>query len=234
MPHDAKRAITYSIKRSARRRTLTITVERDRSVVVHAPTGVSDEKIRAIVEAKRRWLQGKLKHVSHQDQGLSAPPGKELADGESASYLGRSYRIESSPAGSKKAHLFYRFLIPRGSSSKRREELKNWYCDRCREKIFPRIKLFAERLGVEFAKVEVMDSRCRWGSCTTRNTIKINWRLIKAPMFVIDYVILHELAHLLETNHSERFWNILQAQTPTIAKAKTWLVQNGQRLLEET
>ncbi|HCX02238.1 MAG TPA: M48 family peptidase, partial [Syntrophaceae bacterium] len=70
-------------------------------------------------------------------------------------------------------------------------------------------------------------------SCTLKDNVNLNWRLIKAPMFVIDYVIVHELAHLIETNHTPRFWNIVRTQTPTMEKAKAWLKENGQLLEQE-
>jgi len=88
-------------------------------------------------------------------------------------------------------------------------------------------------LGVEFESAKVVDNRNRWGSCTPRDTIHLNWRLIKAPMFVIDYVMVHELAHLIESNHTSRFWNIVRAHTPTTEKAKAWLKEHGQVLEEE-
>jgi len=71
------------------------------------------------------------------------------------------------------------------------------------------VKQYAHRLGVDVAEVKIVDSRYRWGSCTPKNNINLNWRLIKAPMFVIDYVIVHELAHLIEANHTPAFWNIV-------------------------
>jgi predicted metal-dependent hydrolase len=85
--------LTYIVQRSARRRKLTITVERDRSVVVHAPEGVSDEKIQHVVESKRQWIYKKIGHPQKY-QDLPHAPGKELVSGESALYLGRQYRIE--------------------------------------------------------------------------------------------------------------------------------------------
>lgn len=85
----------------------------------------------------------------------------------------------------------------------------------------------ARELGVRFAAAKVVDNRYRWGSCTVNDNVNFNWRLIKAPMFVIDYVIVHELAHLLEANHTPRFWNIVRAQIADLDKAKTWLKENG-------
>ena len=79
----------------------------------------------------------------------------------------------------------------------------------------------------------IVDNRFRWGSCTTKDHVNFNWRLIKAPMFVIDYVIVHELAHFLEANHTPRFWNIVRAKAPLSEKAKAWLKEHGQLLEEE-
>ena len=71
------------------------------------------------------------------------------------------------------------------------------------------------------------------GSCTVGNSVNFNWRLIKAPMFVIDYVVVHELAHLIEPDHTAAFWGIIRAKIPTMEKAKTWLKEHGQMLEEE-
>lgn len=96
----------------------------------------------------------------------------------------------------------------------------------------PRVKRHARALGVDVAKVKIVDNRFRWGSCTPNDNVNINWRLIKAPMSVIDYVIVHELAHLIEANHTPRFWNIVKTQIPGMEKAKAWLLENG-GLLEQ-
>jgi predicted metal-dependent hydrolase len=83
------------------------------------------------------------------------------------------------------------------------------------------------------AEVLIVDDRLRWGACTAKNNIRLNWRLIKAPMSVIDYVIVHELAHLLESNHTPTFWNIVRAKVPGAEKSKAWLKVHGQLLEEE-
>ena len=222
---------TYTIQRSAKRRKLTITVERDRSVVVHAPEGKSDEKIQQVVESKRQWIYEKIGHPQKY-QDLPHPPGKELISGESALYLGRQYRIEMVKTGLSEIQFAKRFLIPAVNGKKRAEALREWYIRKAKEKIISRVKLHARELGVNFADVKIVDNRYRWGSCTVNNNVNFNWRLIKAPMFVIDYVIIHELAHLIETNHTPKFWNIVRAQSSTMQKAKEWLKENGQ-LLEQ-
>jgi len=223
--------LTYTIQRSPRRRRVTITVERDRSVVVHAPEGTSDEKIRQVVESKRQWIYEKINHPQKY-RSLPHPPGKELVSGESVLYLGRQYRIEIVETGLTEIQFAQRFLIPASKDSKRVETLREWYVRKAKEKIVPRVKRHARQLGVEVGEVRIVDNRYRWGSCTPNSNVNLNWRLIKAPMFVIDYVIIHELAHLIEANHTPAFWNIVHAQAPTMDKAREWLKENGQ-LLEQ-
>ncbi len=222
----------YTVIRSEKRKKLTITVERDRSIVVHAPQHTSDEVINQVVEAKRRWIYEKVNH--HQKyQDLPHPPGKELVNGESALYLGRQYQIEIIKSGLNEIRFVQRFMIPLSYASRKKGAMREWYIVRAKEKILPRVSKHAQELGVEFKKAKIVDNRYRWGSCTLRDNINLNWRLIKAPMFVIDYVIVHELAHLIEANHTSTFWNILRAQIPKMEKAKSWLSENGQILEQD-
>lgn len=224
--------LIYTIKRSIKRRKLTITVERDRSVVVHAPEGISDEKIHQIVESKRQWIYDKIGHPQ-KFQELPHAPGKELVNGESAFYLGRQYRIELVQNSLEEVHFAQAFLIPAKIGEKKTEALRGWYINRAKEKIIPRVKRYARQLGVDVAEIKIVDNRFRWGSCTLKDNININWRLIKAPMFVIDYVVVHELAHLIEGNHTPRFWNLIKSQISHVEKAKSWLKDNGQLLEQE-
>lgn len=223
--------LKYQIVRSAKRKKLTISVERDRSIVVKAPDGTADETIRRLVETKRQWLFNKLNHT--QKYQPSHAPGKEVVNGESAAYLGREYRIEMAETESGGIEFSRRFLIPRTHRTQRKKVLKDWYVSRAKENILPRVELRARDLGVIIQGARIVDNRYRWGSCTVKDRVNLNWRLIKAPMYVIDYVIVHELAHLLEANHTPRFWNIVRAKAPNSEKAKNWLKEHGQVLEEE-
>jgi predicted metal-dependent hydrolase len=148
-------------------------------------------------------------------------------------YLGRDYRIEVRETASGEIEFSNLFLVPPAQQAKRREVLRDWYIERAKEKILDRVGQHARELGVDFAAAKIVDNRYRWGSCTVNNNVSFNWRLIKAPMFVVDYVIVHELAHLIEPNHTSRFWSIVRAKTPTMEKAKAWLKEHGQVLEEE-
>ena len=224
--------ISYTVKRSSKRTKVTITIERDSKVVVHAPNHASDDEIARIVEVKRQWIDEKIRH-SQKYTGRVHPPGKELVSGESALYLGQSYRIEVVESEAECIQFDQHFLIPASRVSHKKGAMREWYIERAKERILPRVVKQARDLGVSFGQARIVDNRYRWGSCTVRDNINLNWRLIKAPMFVVDYVIAHELAHLLEPNHTPRFWNIVKTQVPMMDRARDWLREHGQLLEEE-
>jgi predicted metal-dependent hydrolase len=217
----------YKTLRSDKRRNITITVERDKSVIVHAPKEITDEKVEQIVLAKRQWIYEKLHHPQKY-QNLPHAPGKELISGEAIMYLGKQYRLEIVKENTKEIRFDQRFFIPAVEENKKMELLREWFISKANEKIVPRVLEHAIALGVDVAMIKIVDNRYRWGSCTLNNNVNINWKLIKAPMFVIDYVIIHELAHLLEANHTSQFWNIVRSQSPLMHKAKAWLKEHGQ------
>jgi predicted metal-dependent hydrolase len=225
--------LNYKIIRSPKRKKLTITVERDRTVVIRAPEGASDKDVGRIFDSKRQWVLEKLRHPQkYRDR---APvPGKEMVSRESALYLGREYRIEVTETTSGEIEFSHLFRMPAAHLAKNSKALRDWYFEKAKEKILARVEQQARMLGVEFVAAKIVDNRYRWGSCTVNDNINLNWRLIKAPIFVIDYVIIHELAHLIEANHTSRFWSIVRASTPAMEKAKSWLKDHGQILEDET
>ena len=224
--------LSYQILRSPRRKKLTITVERDRSIIVHAPESTAEEEIHRVVDSKRQWLFEKVHHPQKY-QAPAHPPGKEVVNGESALYLGREYLIDVTDTATGQVEFSRRFLVPPAQQKNRKKVLKDWYVDRAKETIIPLAERYARELGVQFGAARIVDNRYRWGSCTVKDNVHFNWRLIKAPMFVISYVIVHELAHLLEGNHTPRFWNIVRAKALSTEKARAWLKEHGQVLEEE-
>jgi hypothetical protein len=223
--------LNYTIVYS-KRKTLNITVERDRSVIVKAPEGTDPQKIRQAVESKRLWIYEKIRHPQKY-RGIPHPPGKELVSGESMLYLGRNYRIDLVEGDHEGVRFANKFIMSKTTLSCARQWFRDWYIAKAKEKITPKVRYHAKNMGVEFNKVLISDLKYRWGSCTPKDNLNFNWRLIKAPMFVIDYVIVHELTHLMESNHTAQFWNIIEAQLPGSRKAKDWLKEYG-AILEES
>jgi len=218
--------IEYLIKYS-NRKTLNITVERDRQVVVHAPANLSEDKIREIVSSKKDWIMGKLKHVQKYPVLAST---KEFISGEALMYLGKNYQLLVVDDEIEGIELDKQFKISKKNQDLANNLFKQWYKKQAIEKIKPLALEYAKNLGVQFNECKISEMKYRWGSCTPKNNINFSWRIIKAPMFVIRYIVVHELIHLIESNHTPTFWNILSIQVPDYQKAKDWLKTNGHLL----
>lgn len=218
--------IEYEIKFS-KRKTLNITVERDRKIIVRAPLNLSLEKIEEIVQSKRQWLKEKLNHI--QKYPVDTKP-KEFISGETLLYLGRNYQLLVVDEIIEGIEFNQRFRISKLDQENANQLFKAWYMKQALQKIEPLAKMYAKSLGVKYNEFKTSEMKYRWGSCTPNNNIIFNWRIIKAPMYVLEYLVAHELVHLIEDNHTERFWNILSIQVPTYQKAKNWLKVNGHLL----
>lgn len=216
----------YEIKYS-NRKTLNITVERDRKIIVRAPVNLSLERIESIVESKKQWIREKLNHAQKYP---AIPETKEFISGETLMYLGKNYQILVVDEAIEGIEFNQRFRISKANQTKANELFKKWYLKQALNKIEPLAKDYAKSLGVEYNGCKTSEMRYRWGSCTPNNNIIFNWRIIKAPMFVVNYLVAHELVHLIESNHTPKFWNILSIQVPAYQKAKDWLKKNGHLL----
>lgn len=221
--------ITYDIIYSKRKH-ITLSVERDRSVVVRAPIGTSEEAIRQAVEARKLWLYEKLRH---QQKYPEHPDHKEFVTGETLFYLGQPYSLELTDDLEPDVRFDARFYISHHYRRDAAQLMQAWYTTRAQTLIPPKAKAFAQALGVHFNQVLVSDMKLQWASCTPQNNLNFNWRIMQAPIFVIDYLIVHELTHLLEPNHTATFWNIVAVQVPRYEEAKAWLRENGNVLEEE-
>lgn len=211
----------------SQRKTVSLSVERDAAVVVRAPHGTPEEHLRRAVETKKLWLYRK---VNHQRKYPADKQRKEFASGETVLYLGRNYQLKVSDEDIPGILFHSRFVIARKNQSHAAQLFRQWYLARARERIPIRARYFADALGVCFNRVLVSDLKVRWGSCTPKSNLNFNWRIMKAPATVIDYLIVHELAHLIEPNHTSRFWNIVAIQVPLLEWAKEWLRNNGRTL----
>jgi len=218
--------IEYQIKYS-NRKTLNISVERDRSIVVRAPHYLTPEKIDKIVQSKRQWIKEKL---NHSQKYPLITESKEFVSGETLMYLGKNYQLLVVDEEFDGIEFDQRFKISKANQSKANELFKKWYLKQALIKIEPLATKYAKSLGVKYNQFKTSEMKYRWGSCTPANNIIFNWRIIKAPMYVLEYLVAHELVHLIENNHTPRFWNILSIQVPNYEKAKNWLKKNGQLL----
>ena len=218
--------IKYSIKYSARK-TISIIVERDRSVVVIAPLNTSEAVIAKEVNKRKRLLQEKISHNQKYPFPKSA---KQFVSGETLLYLGKHYKLYVTENPDEGISFDNKFFIGKTNQKEANKLFRDWYIKSATEILVPKAKLIAKQLGVSYNNINILDLKYRWGSCTPKDNIHFNWRIIKAPMTVIEYIIVHELTHLLEANHTPEFWNRVAVMQPEFEKAKKWLKEYGGEL----
>jgi len=212
----------------SKRTKIEISVERDKSIIVRAPLNTPADKIAEIIEKKKLWLFEKINHSQKYDDTNGIK--KEFVSGTTIMYLGKNYRLDIVKEKFEDIKFSNKFMVSGQNEKKAAGILKEWFLKKADEILLPAVKYFAERIGVQYNKLQISDLQFTWGSCSPKNNLNFNWKLIKAPMAVIQYVIVHELAHLIELNHTKNFWNIVRIQLPDFDKSKDWLKEHGNLL----
>jgi predicted metal-dependent hydrolase len=218
--------LTFNLRRSQRRKTLGITIERDGELVVTAPASLPLEEIERLVRSKGLWIYRKL-----AEREFVVGPGraKEYVPGETFHYLGRSYRLRLVDATHGAAPLQLRhgwFELRRDERERGEKHFINWYVEHGEPWLTRRVGPHAPRLGVEPGPVRVQDLGFRWGSCGTA-ALNFHWRTLQLPPRIIDYVIVHELVHIVEPRHDRDFWHRVERAMPDYAGRKEWLADRG-------
>ncbi|MGI6452102.1 MAG: M48 family metallopeptidase [Syntrophomonadaceae bacterium] len=225
-------AINFEVSYS-RRKTITISVETPGLVSVKAPVGLSDDEIIRRVQSKARWIVEKLYEVKNIK---TIPVKKEYVNGESFMYLGRDYPLQISIDKELKQPIvtllqgeFTVFTASRNEEPVKKA-MESWYRSKATEQINERIKYYEPRVGVKPTRITVKEQKKRWGSCSSKGNLNFNWKAIMAPPSVLDYIIVHELCHLIHYNHSREFWNLVGSILPNYKTQQAWLKENGARL----
>lgn len=228
-------AIDYAIVRSNKRRTVSVAVDHSKGVVLTAPAKVGVEQLDRIVKDKAPWIVNQLRRFAEiEESGAS----KELVAGESFAYLGRNYRLRI-VAGHEAARLEQGFVVvavaPGLVGDERdaaiRHAIRTWYVERASERLEARAHEWARRAGVALAGVRVKDQQERWGSCDAAGVLRFNWRIIQAPSKLVDYVVAHEVVHLVHRDHGPEFWALLGTLLPDYEQRKDELRKLGPRLI---
>lgn len=204
----------------SKRRTLALEISRDSSLIVRAPKKASLEYIEEIIQKKRRWIQRKQRIA--RDKYKSFAP-KEFIDGEEFLYLGNTYRLSIIEKDDPPLILDREFQISKRCLADAREVFIDWYKKEAYKKFRERLTWRSDLAGLKFNKFNITNAKTRWGSCSSKGNLYFSWRLIMAPLFVLDYMIAHELAHIPEKNHSAGFWNKLKLIYPEYLEGQKWL-----------
>lgn len=216
-------SIAYQVRFSTRARRWRISVTAD-MVEVILPEGAR-LKPEKLVKEYADWIlekQAKLKKRKAKIDKKALPQGQILFQGQPVMLdVKPASRLERPQVIPCQGQI--RVLTGRGSSTK---QLHKWLVNKAEAALAHQVRIRAKQMGVQPASMAIRNQRARWGSCSTRGALSFNWRLIMAPPEVLDYVVVHELAHMMEHNHSKAFWSIVSSYCPDYLAYRNWLKQN--------
>jgi predicted metal-dependent hydrolase len=224
--------VPYLLKTSARARRLRLVIRPSSGLEVVVPQGAGIPWIEGVLREKAAWITTTLARMAEQ---VVVPP-PPLVEGRMLSYLGEPVRLSlrtGVPPGRYRAVLrdgMLTLTVASLAEETVRGALETWYRRQART-VFPeRLTRCNAAYGFTYQRVAIKDQKSRWGSCSRKGNLNFNWRLLLAPLPVLDYVVYHELAHLKEPNHSPRFWALVARACPAYREHRRWLKQHGNEL----
>jgi predicted metal-dependent hydrolase len=209
----------------SRRKTISIYVERDGSVVALVPEHLSEDEVAGIIKTKEYQIH---RNLAQWTQLNEAKVEREYVNGQSFLYLGRNYRLQlvEEKLGEVVLKNGY-FLLSKQEKLKAKDLFINLYKEKLKEKITPIIARYKAQMNVEPIDVKIMELQNRWASCTIKGNLNFHWKCAMAPIDVLNYIVVHELAHLIHPNHSSEFWNTVDKVLSNYDSQVKWLRLNG-------
>jgi predicted metal-dependent hydrolase len=222
------RTISYTIKRSPRAKCVRFEIKPQSGLTVVVPRSYGLEGLPEMLKDRSRWI---LRHLASYDK--ARPPyaaGKLLKSGDVVPFLGRDLElvVDHNSAGVGGVRLEDGRLIVSlvSGSDGLNTALERWYRIQAARVIGDKAEAVSAGLKVSYNRLIIRGQRTRWGSCSHKQNLSFNWKLMMAPAPVIDYVVVHEIAHLKEMNHTERFWKIVAGHCPRWREHRKWLKEN--------
>ncbi len=209
----------------SRRKTIALVIDSDGELIVRAPFYAPENDILRFVQEKQDWIEQKTREMK---QKTIERPRLLLQEGETIPYLGRECMIFR---GMTRKICFdgNAFLLPESEDAG--AKLVSWYKKRAAVILKERVESIAEKMQVSPAGVKITSAKTRWGSCSYTNHLNFTWRLIMCPPEVVDYVVVHELCHIIHKNHSKSFWKSVEGIDASYREHEKWLKEN-RRLME--
>ena len=222
----------------SRRRTIALQIEENGRVTLRAPERASEQMMRMFVQEKSSWLE---RNVMKQEAAYAKRPRRRFEHGEMFLYVGAELPllVEAPPlnkgrwggvSNRKPFEVSDAFYLCETAKHRAESIMKRWYKSRARFLFNDRAEFYAQLMNVPFENIKLSSATTRWGSCGAGNTLNFNWRLIMAPMVVIDSVVVHELAHCRYKHHGKPFWSFVERHCPDYDVHDRWLKENGPRL----
>lgn len=230
----AGRHIPYTVRVSRRARLLRLVIHPERGLEVVAPKGASQQRIEQVLSTKSTWIARTLDRMERERAAAAPPP---LVSGRVLPLAGERLRLvvtTGAPAGRYRASRSGETLalvVHDDTDETIRRALEAWYRREARAVFAERLTACNAAYGFVYGRVSIKEQTSRWGSCSRRGNLNFNWRLLLAPLPVLDYVVFHELCHLKELNHSERFWRLVARGCPDYKTYRRWLHDNGRSLV---
>ncbi len=232
--------IHFAVRKTKRKKTVAIQVQPNSTVIVLTPQLIEAEKIKRIVLKRAKWIIGKQEKLRKLKNSI---PQKDFVSGETFPFLGRQYRLKviRSASGHEKyceihnrrIHVYISSNLKDKAASKIvRNKLIEWYTEQAKEKISERIQKYSKSIGQYPKKIIIKNQEKRWGSCSHSGTLRLNWKTVMMPISVFDYIIVHELCHLIYPNHSKNFWHAVESIIPNYKKHRTWLKESSIYILD--
>ncbi len=215
--------ITYQLRQSWRSRYIRITIHPQKGLVVSGPKLISQSKIEDFLKQKQDWILSKLKirHFKEQKKFKFSPQSQ-------ITLLGKDYRLEIEKSSTIRPQIELKttrlvISLP-GDNLQTAEKFFHKWLDRfTKQTIVGRVEEYAKKFHLKYNRISIKNQQTVWGSCSTKKNLNFSRRLIQAPLWLTDYVICHELAHLTHQNHSQKFWQLVGEYYPQYKKAKRHL-----------
>ena len=224
-----KKTIDFIIKRSKQRKsTVSVVVDPDEGVSLRAPMHVDTVALNVIALDKGAWITQKLKSHSESRYDIKK---REFVTGESIQYLGRNYilKIIRDPLLNgggfcrlKGKHLEC-YISADAPEEMTLKAIKQWYYSRAEKKLKERVAYYSKAMSLLHGEIMMREQKKRWASCDVKGNLRFNWQIIMAPLKLVDYVVVHELAHIKVHNHSPAFWKVVASIMPDYASRKEQL-----------
>lgn len=231
--------LSYQIRRSSRAKLARIVVSRDKVEVV-APVNMPDEKIAQFIAVKQAWVMAALKKIHLKAPSIQTLAPVEYHHGALVPYQGKQYPLNLSFTQLKgfKVEFNDAFFMQIPQTIKAAEQqayiqlaLSAWMKKTIKTKIMRIVEYHGPKFRLYPTIIRVKTQKSRWGSCSHTNAININWLLLLAPSVILEYVVVHELCHIREKNHSAAFWQLVAAHLPDYQQHRLWLKQHGASLM---
>jgi predicted metal-dependent hydrolase len=214
------------IRSKKRRKTISLHIKEDGKIVIYTPYRTPKWEIEKFIQEKQSWI---VEKISEKEKRMKEAE-KAFLPGEKFLYLGEWYPLEMQEPSNKEPPLtlaFGKFILNDDRIGEARNLFCDWYKREAKEKIKERVDYYSRRFRLVPEGIKITSARSRWGSCSRDNRLSFSWRIIMASLSVIDYILIHELVHIREKNHSKKFWNYLESVLPDYRKHRYWLRENG-------